>query len=195
MADMKYIMYGAVGAAVLGYFMLSDSGKANVDLKEVLQRSVVTLDKYDRFLKQNNITKATDAHLNTLNDIFQEELNKAPPLHSGLIATRLGKDAKFTGVDDANRNKVADADEKLLFTVELDSQNKRMIATDSSGSGTYHGFSGMGFIAGALIGSMLGRQSAAGIRPGSFSNRRLASPASYTQARSRARSGGLRGGK
>ncbi len=112
-----------------------------------------------------------------------------------MIPTRLGKDAKFTGVDDANRNKVADADEPLLFTVELDAQNKRMIATDSSGTGTSHGFSGMGFIAGALIGSMMGRQRSAGIAPGSFSNRKLASPASYNQARSRARSGGLRGGK
>lgn len=195
MADMKYLMYGVIGAAVLGYFVLSDGKKANVDLTEVLNRSVIAMDKYDRFLKQNKIEKATDEHLNTLNEIFQEELNKSPPLHAGLIATRLGKDAKFTGVDDANSNKVADADEKLLFTVEVDGQNKRMIATDSSGTGTERGFSGMGFIAGALIGSMLGRQRSAGINPSSFSNRKIASPASYNQARSRARSGGLRGGK
>lgn len=192
---MKYVLYGVIGAAVLGYIALSGDKKANINLTEVLNRSVVAMDKYDRFLKQNKIDKATDKHLNTLNDIFQEELNRTPPLHAGLIATRLGKDAKFTGVDDANRNKVADADEPLLFTVELDAQNKRMIATDSSGTGTSHGFSGMGFIAGALIGSMMGRQRSAGIAPGSFSNRKLASPASYNQARSRARSGGLRGGK
>ncbi|MFY0613744.1 MAG: hypothetical protein JXQ99_19590 [Hyphomicrobiaceae bacterium] len=192
---MKYVLYGVIGAAVLGYIALSGDKKANINLTEVLNRSVVAMDKYDRFLKQNKIDKATDKHLNTLNDIFQEELNRTPPLHAGLIATRLGKDAKFTGVDDANRNKVADADEPLLFTVELDAQNKRMIATDSSGTGTSHGFSGMGFIAGALIGSMMGRQRSAGIAPGSFSNRKLASPASYSQARSRARSGGLRGGK
>ena len=94
----------------------------------------------------------------------------------------------------------SDTDEKLLFTVELDGQNKRMIASDDAGRGTYQGFSGSGFLTGILIGSMLGRQRAAGIQPGSFSNRRLASPASYTQgrrtrARSRARSGGLRFGK
>ena len=195
MADMKYVMYGVIGAAVLGYLVLSDGKKANVDLTQVLNRSVVAMDKYDRFLKQNKIEKATDEHLNTLNDIFREELNKAPALHNGLIATRLGKDAKFTGVDDSNGNKVADSDEKLLFTVELDSQNKRMIATDSAGNGTHQGFSGMGFIAGALIGSMLGRQRSAGINPSSFSSRKLASPASYNRARSRARSGGLRGGK
>jgi len=188
-------MYGVIGAAVLGYFALSGDKKANVNLTEVLKRSVVAMDNYDRYLKANKITKATDEHLKTLNDIFQEELNKTPFLHTGLIATRLGKDAKFTGVDDANGNKVADTDEPLLFTVELDAQNKRMIATDSSGTGTSHGFSGMGFIAGAMIGSMMGRQRSAGIAPSSFSNRKLATPASYSQARSRARSGGLRGGK
>lgn len=192
---MKYVMYGIIGAAVLGYMAMSGGQKQSVNLTEVLNRSVAAVDKYDRFLKQNNITKASDEHLNTLNDIFREELNRAPPLHGGLIATRLGKDAKFTGVDDANSNKVADSDEKTLFTVELDAANKRMIATDASGDGTYRGFSGMGFIAGALIGSMLGRQRAAGVTPNSFANRKLASPASYSQARSRARSGGLRGGK
>ena len=197
---MKNILVGVLGIGVLAYFFMGDSGKPSINLTEVLNRSVIAMEKYDRFLKQNKIEKATDAHLATLNDIFQEELNKAPRLHSGLIATRLGKDAKFTGVDDANRNKVADTDEKLLFTVELDGQNKRMIASDDSGRGTYQGFSGSGFLTGILIGSMLGRQRAAGIQPGSFSNRRLASPASYTQgrrtrARSRARSGGLRFGK
>jgi hypothetical protein len=195
MGNMKYIIYGVIGLAVIG-FLVSDGGKKpNVDLTQVLDRSVVAMDKYDRFLKQNKIEKATDEHLNTLNEIFQEELNKAPVLHSGLIATRFGKDAKFTGVDDANANKVADADETPLFTVELDAANKRLIATDTNGTGTQRGFSGMGFIAGAMIGSMLGRQRSAGIAPGSFSNRKVASPAAYNQARSRARSGGLRGGK
>lgn len=196
---MKNILVGVLGIGVLAYLFMGDGGKPSINLTEVLNRSVIAMEKYDRFLKQNKIEKATDEHLATLNDIFQEELNKAPRLHSGLIATRLGKDAKFTGVDDANRNKVADTDEKLLFTVELDGQNKRMIASDEAGRGTYQGFSGSGFLTGILIGSMLSRQRSAGIQPGSFSNRRLSSPTSYTRARararSRARSGGLRFGK
>lgn len=197
---MKNILVGVLGIGLIAYLFMGDGGKPSINLTEVLNRSVIAMEKYDRFLKQNKIEKATDEHLTTLNDIFQEELNKAPRLHSGLIATRLGKDAKFTGVDDANRNKVADTDEKLLFTVELDGQNKRMIASDEAGRGTYQGFSGSGFLTGILIGSMLSRQRSAGIQPGSFSNRRLATPASYTQgrrarARSRARSGGLRFGK
>lgn len=193
---MKYIIYGVIGLGVLGFlFMDQGESKPKINLTEVLNRSVVAMDRFDKYLKQNNVEKATDQHLEQMNTFLQKVMNTEPRLQEGLIATRLGKDAKFTGVDDANGNSVADAEEKQLFTLELDSANQRMIATDASGNGTQRGFSGMGFIAGALIGSMLGRQRAAGITPGSFSNRKVASPSAYNKARSRARSGGLRGGK
>lgn len=192
---MKYIIYGVIGLAVIGFLVLDSNKKPNINLTEVLNRSVIAMDRYDRYLKKNNVEKATDKHLEQLNGFFQKVLNTSPRFYDGMIATKLGQDAKFTGVDDANQNGVADADEKQLFTVELDSENKRLIATDSNGTGTHRGFSGMGFIAGALIGSMLGRQRSAGIAPGSFSNRKLTTPASYNRARSRARSGGLRRGK
>ena len=192
---MKYIIYGVIGVAVLGYLFMNDKGKGNVNLAQVLQRSELAMDSYDKYLKKNNIDKATDKHLEQLNSYLQTAMNR-PPMQDGLVvATRLGKDAKFTGVADANGNGFADPEEKKLFTLEIDGQNKRLIATGSDGSGTSRGFSGMGFVAGALIGSMLGRQRSAGISPSSFSNRKLTSPRAYNAARSRARSGGLRGGK
>jgi hypothetical protein len=192
---MKYIVYGVIGLAVLGYLLMNDKGRGNVNLTQVLQRSALAMENYDKYLKKNNIEKATDKHLEQLNKYLQTALNR-PPLQEGLlVATSLGKDAKFTGVTDANKNGFADPDEKKLFTLEIDGQNKRLIATGSDGTGTSRGFSGMGFVAGALIGSMLGRQRSAGINPSSFSNRKLTSPAAYNAARSRARSGGLRRGK
>jgi hypothetical protein len=194
--NMKYIIYGVIGLAALGFlFSSNNSGSAKINLTQVLDRSTQAFDNYDKYLKRNNVDKATDQHLEELNKYLQKAMNLEPQLHTGAIAMRLGKDAKFTGVDDANGNGSAEEGESKLFTLELDSENKRLIATDGSGTATSRGFSGMGFIAGALIGSMLGRQRAAGIAPGSFSNRAVTSPASYNQARSRARSGGLRGGK
>lgn len=193
--NMKYVIYGVIGLGVLGFLFATDTSKTKVDLTQILNRSVAAMDQYDKYLKKNNVAKADDKHLEQLNGFLQKVLNQDPKLHNGLIATRLGKDAKFTGVDDANGNGVAEETERQLFTIELDAANKRLIATDSSGTGTSRGFSGMGFIAGALIGSMLGRQRSAGIRPGSFSNRKLSAPAAYNSARRRARSGGLRGGK
>ncbi|MBU2532013.1 MAG: hypothetical protein KKB37_04700 [Alphaproteobacteria bacterium] len=191
---MKYVIYGVIGIAVLGFLFAGES-KPKIDLAEVLNRSTLAMDRYDKYLKQNNIEKATDTHLEQLNGILQKVMNTEPRFHDGFIAMRLGKDAKFSGVDDANANEVADPDEKQLFAIELDAQNKRLIATDASGTATSRGFSGMGFVAGALIGSMLGRQRAAGITPASFANRKVTSPTADNQARSRARSGGLRAGK
>lgn len=194
--NMKYVIYGVIGAAALGYlFMGNTASSQKIDLTQVLARSTQAMDNFDKYLKKNNVDKATDKHLEQLNKYLQQAMNLTPALHTGMIATRLGKDAKFTGVDDANGDGVAETGEKTLFTLELDSANQRLIATDASGTATSRGFSGMGFIAGALIGSMLGRQRSAGIAPGSFSNRKVTSPASYGQARGRARSGGLRGGK
>lgn len=191
---MKYAIYALVAAAAFGYFFFTDE-KPKTDLSQVLNRSVIAMERYDQYLKDNNVQKATDEHLKQLNGFMQKVMNADPRFHSGMIATSLGSDAKITGVDDANGNGQAEADEKKLFTVEIDSANNRLIATDESGAGTYRGFSGTGFLAGALIGAMLSRQRSAGVQPGSFNNRKLASPTTYSQARSRARSGGLRGGK
>lgn len=191
---MKYIMYALIGAAALGYFFFTDE-KPKTDLSQVLNRSVIAMERYEKYLKDNKIEKATDQHLEQLNGFMQKVMNADPKFHDGLIATSLGKDAKIAGVNDANQNGQVDTDEKKLFTLEIDSANNRVIATDDSGAGTYRGFSGSGFLAGALIGAMLSRQRSAGVQPGSFNNRKLTTPTAYSQARSRARSGGLRGGK
>ena len=108
------------------------------------------------------------------------------------------KDATFLGFVDANGNKVQDDGEGKLFTVEIDSENKRLIATDMAGNGSHLGFSGAGFLAGALIGSLLSRQRNAGVRPGAFNNRTTTARSDYkapASARSRSRSGGLGRGK
>ena len=191
---MKWIIYGVIGAAALGYFFYQDNQKPKVDLSQVLNRTVFAMDQFDKHLKSKNIEKATDEHMGQLNGFLTRVMNK-PKFHDTAIATKLDKEAKFLGMVDANENGKVDEGEKQIFTVEIDSANKRLIATDSSGEGTSRGFSGMGFLAGALIGAMLGRQRAAGIQPNSFNNRKLKSPNAYRQARSRARSGGLFGGK
>ncbi|MEZ5511945.1 MAG: hypothetical protein R3F47_18980 [Gammaproteobacteria bacterium] len=42
--------------------------------------------------------------------------------------------------------------------MEIDTERSRLIATDTSGTATDMRFSGMGFLAGAIIGNLLGRQ-------------------------------------
>ena len=91
-------------------------------------------------------------------------------------------DGSFEGFADANANGLHDSGEKQLFTVEIDEAGSRFIATDTqNGYQRDAGFSGMGLMAGMLIGSMLGRQRGAGISSNRFSNMRM-SPKNYHSA-------------
>jgi len=87
---MKYLIYGVIGLAVLGYLFMSDKGNSGVNLTQVLQRSALAMESYDKYLKKNNIEKASDKHLEQLNTYLQTVMNQ-PPLQEGLlVATRLG---------------------------------------------------------------------------------------------------------
>ena len=193
------IIVAVVVLAAIGYFFLDDtSSTAKPDLRHVLHRSASALVNFDNYLKKNNIEKATDQHMAQLTTYMQKAMNLNPRFYpEALIAMKLKKDAKFEGYKDDNKNGKVDEKEKLIFTVEVDSANKRLIATDYSGQSVGRGLTGVatGLLAGALIGNLLGRQQSAGIKPGSFNNRKVTSSSSYARARSRARSGGRFGGK
>lgn len=171
------------------------SSEPGPDLRNVLSRTTAAMSIFDKYLKDNKIEKATDKEMVQFNAFLQKAMNTNPAVYKTPIATKLLKDAKFEGYGDANGNGTVDSGEKRLFTVEVDHANKRLIATDTSGQSTSRGVSGLGFLAGALIGNLLGRQRAAGITPQSFANRKVTPPSAYGQARGRARSGGLFRGK
>ena len=171
------------------------SSEPGPDLRFVLSRTTQAMSIFDKYLKEKKIEKATDQHMAQFNGFLQKAMNVKPPVYKIPIATKLLKDAKFEGYGDANGNGVVDSGEKRLFTVEVDLANKRLIATDTSGQSTSRGVSGLGFLAGALIGNLLGRQRASGVTPQSFSNRKVTPPSAYGRARSRARSGGMFRGK
>ena len=149
------------------------------------------------------------------------ELNKAK-LIEDTIGVQLRPDGAIEGFIDQNKDgKKSGANEKRLFTVEIDTERNRLIAIDDTGQGgeTYRrerGYRpglGTGLFMGYMLGSMMGRQnryysgSRAGMRPryGSMSM----SSSNYhrgavTSARSRSkasgrsysgrRAGGSRGG-
>ena len=184
-------------AAALTALMVTGCGSSDPgpNLQAVLARANAAFSTFDAHMKKNNIVKATDQHMAQFNTFLQRTVNLKPAIYKTAIATSLLKDATFEGFSDANANGKVDAGEKKLFKVEVDMANKRLIATDASGQSTGRGFSGMGFLAGALIGNLMGRQRAAGIGPTHFNNRKMTSPQAYRRARSRARSGGLFRGK
>ena len=191
-----------VVVAVVGYlgysFLGGPSGPQSADLGQVLDRTVVALEKFDEEVKKQNISELGDAEMAKLTEFMTYVMNYDPRFYDQTLGITLMKDATFLGFADANGNNIQDSGEGKVFTVEIDSENKRLIATDTAGNGSHFGFSGAGFLAGALIGSLLSRQSAAGVKPGSFNNRTTTSRANYrapSSARSRSRSGGLGRGK
>ena len=168
---------------------------SGVNMNLVTKRAHLALAQYDKYLKQNGITKVSDRHMLQLNGFLQRVLNTKPAVYTSSVATRLKKGASFEGFADANSNGKVDSTEKLLFTIEIDHTNKRIIATDNSGRSTGHGMSGTGFLTGMLLGSMMSRQRSSGISPNHFNNRKVTRARTPSRARRRARSGGLFGGK
>ncbi len=189
------IKYGLIGLAVvayLGYTSLQGSKPASADLGNVLDRTDYALTNYE---VSNADGEVDEAEMEMFTSYLTDVMNAQPVFYADPIGMNLGEDAMFTGYKDANVNGVQDSGEDNIFTVEVDVENERLIATDVSGNSVHHRYSGTGLVTGLLIGRLLSRQSAAGIRRGSFNNRSTTSRSSYSNARSRSRSGGSRSGK
>lgn len=182
----------------------ASTGSAPININEVLERAVKTLVNFDAYLRRYDYKEVNSAMFAQFNKTIQHDLNAAPVFHSTKIVTQLQKDASITGYGDINKNGEVDNGEPKLFKIELDTDNDRIIITSAAnGSATGRTMGrGSGFFAGVMIGSLMNRQSNAGVKRGHFNSRRVANApvgrkvaARGSGARSRARSGGIRGGK
>ncbi len=175
------------------------------DLGAVLDRTAKALGSYQNYLKKVQAATATDAHIKEMTGLFRQVMNMDPKLHRTPIGINLRKDASFIGFEDRNNDNVRGAGEKKLFKVEIDYHGRRLIATSETYSTAVRPRSS-GFFIGILMNDFERKQRAAGIDRKAFSNRKIASLRSSksvgnrsggrrSHARSRARSGGLFGGK
>jgi hypothetical protein len=186
----------------------SDTPQA-VDLGKVLDRTALTLTKYQSFLAEKKIAAAGDEQAAQFSGFLNKVMNGEPRFYNKPIAVDLLKDGSFLGYEDKNTNQVQDSGENQLFTVVVDGQKKRLIATDIDGKavsqeftesataaasgasgasgetrGSGSGFSGGGLMTGMFLGMLLSRQRGAGIAPGAFSSRTATPRSSYTAPRS-----------
>ena len=189
-------LIGAIAVVgIIGYsFISGGSSEQTADLGQVLDRTEFVLVEYQSYLGENGITDVTDAEMDQFTEFYTSVLNADPRFYDKPLGLTVMDDATFLGFADANVNGVQDSDEGKVFTVEIDEANRRLIATDVAGNASGLQFSGAGFLAGALIGNLIGRQRGAGITAASFNNRN-ATPRSNYRAPSSARSGGPRTGK
>ncbi|NSX56187.1 hypothetical protein [Parasulfitobacter algicola] len=199
MGNIKGIIGLGVVALVGYFFIFGDKSEQSADLGQVLDRTEFVVVNYHNYLEKNNITGELPAeNMTEFTEYFASILNADPRFYDQPLGLSMKEDASFLAFADKNVNNVQDDGEGDVFTVEIDSENNRLIATDVAGNSSDLRFSGTGFLAGALIGSMLSRQRAAGVTPGSFNDRKTTPRSSYkapSSARSRARSGGVGTGK
>lgn len=181
--------------AVVGYSIFSSSSKEQTaDLGQVLDRTEFTLVRYQEYLGEQGITEINDEQMKEFTSVLTEVMNSEPRFYGKPLGMEIQSDAVFLGYADANANGVQDEGEGKVFTVEIDEANNRLIATDVAGNSSGLRFSGTGFLAGALLGSLINRQRGAGIKANSFNNRNVTPRSSY-RAPASARSGGPRAGK
>ncbi len=171
-----------------------------VDLDRVMKITTQSMQQYEQTNLSGVEGKMDDLAMAQFSRDLADDLRMAqPPLYTGPIGIAVANDGSIQGYNDRNGNYLRETGEEDLFKIEIDSQNNRIIASNDGVVREQGMGMGGGFMMGMLMGSLLSRQSAAGIRPGAFNNKR-ATPkprarSSFGSARSRAGSGSFSSGK
>ena len=177
-----------------------------IDLNTVLDVMVQTMDQ----LAETPVENATEGEnpedvvavaesdnaevTHTFLTTYAKNLNDAKVM-SKPVGVSMRADGAIEGFTDADGDGAMGTSDKQLFTVEIDQERSRLIATDTQNSyHRDHGFriSPGGLFMGYMLGSMLHRQRASGIAPSRFSNMKM-SPSNYHSSavsKARARSSG-----
>ena len=178
------------------------------DFYAIMDRTIDMMLEMGVELEQKGLHSANEIVMRDFASRLQKSINKRPKLYGETMGLTLQKDGSLKGFSDPNRNNVMEIGEPMLFTLEIDAENERLVCTDYTG--TFYGYriSGSGFFAGALVGSMRKRQQLAGVAPNRFAGAEINTKTRTAQAskprggamrkasaRSKARSGGARTGK
>ncbi len=173
----------------------NNHAQQGVDLDRVLK---IMSDSMTEF-EQNNGEMGEQEAISRFAVQFQKDLNTAnPKVHPQNIGIAANNDGSFIGYNDKNSNNNQENGESKLFTVEIDSQNNRLLA--SEGQQVREHRAGSGFLMGMLVGSMLSRQRTAGVNTNNIGNKKTTPKQSVQRkstnsARSRSGSGSYSRGK
>ncbi|XZE54937.1 hypothetical protein SH139x_000921 [Planctomycetaceae bacterium SH139] len=106
--------------------------------------------------------------------LYRENLNAAQPkLMSHAIGVSMEATGAIVGYADRNDNKTQDAGEERLFTVQIDLERGRLLASDTANHHRDHHYRPMGgFFTAYMLGSMMSRQGSyySGARAGAKPN-------------------------
>lgn len=184
-----------IGIACLGLVAACSTKEVErPDLNKVLDSFSMSLDNFSSAAEVDSNAEASNAVMQEFTVFAAKNLNN-PSFTQEKLGLELKTDGSFEGYPDFNKNGAQDADEKTSFKVEVDTEGNRLIATDMTGGSTSRGFSGTGFLVGAIMGSLINRQSKAGISRSSLAAKKANTQSQYSSARSRSFSGSHSSGK
>ncbi len=162
------VMVGLVGLKGCG-------GRGGPDLHSVLERTVGGLLFFDEFMTANGIDVAGDEDMHELARTLAAKFNAEPKIWKTRIGVNIFRDSTIEGYQDTNQNARQDEGEPQLFTVEIDADNGRLIATRSSGDTLAHplGDFAKHLFAGGMMKKLLALQLEAGFKVGHFDDREV----------------------
>ena len=162
---------------------------SKVDLNRILDVTVDEIVSFESvFGEELKQIGDPDLALFAFTENLQKTYNEVvPAIHSSPVAIAPLMDATLLVVEDSNMDGQVQDTENTVWTIEIDGQNSRVIASSWQGEVRDSNVGGMGgFFAGYLMGSMLNRQNVHGT-PSNVGQKKTASP--QYSARSRAGSG------
>jgi hypothetical protein len=184
------IKYGLMAAVLGGVYLYSSNNSSpsfveeEIDLNLALDITVDTLHSYSDSLGDQK--PEGDAAFLGFAETLGTNYNLAqPPLYKEQIGVSPQADASLMAFSDTNMNRTWEDGEAILFKIEIDGEQSRIIASSNSGAVNEHHFSGTSLLAGYLIGSMMSRQRGAGVTSKQLASKKPIS----SQAAARTRSG------
>lgn len=162
---MRFAQYGMAILFMVATVGCGSSNVEVVDLNKVLDVFAQTLTELD----SKHADKGGEADVAVVDEanekaefqkefveLYADNLNKAK-LVSGSVGVIMAPSGDIEGYKDTNSDKKKSSGEKKLFSIQIDEENSRVVATDDTyyRDHTYRRRSG--FFSGYLIGSMMGR--------------------------------------
>lgn len=145
----------------------SQNNSSLESMNRALEVASSTMTTMDKTTSPENTTVTKASVMDDFSKKYADKLNNDPKMAKYKpIAVIPEADGSFSAYTDANNNQIKDADEKILFKLEADTKNGRLVASNEAGVAEQpHSFMGGGFFMGMLLGNMLSRQRMTGANP------------------------------
>lgn len=138
-----------ISASLLLLSSCNISQDRKLNIHAVMDRTIDTIVDVTNEMEAVKQNKETPAVMQAFMSRLHSSLNSRPRvLNNGVLGIVIKNNASLVGFDDLNKNNIQEDGEQHLFTLEIDQQTERLIATDFADNtygtlfrnGQYRGF-------------------------------------------------------